>query len=263
MRINQILVWECPDCYELFKDKGLYDKHLSIEEDNKIKAQEEATIKAQTNELITNPRLVARTWDEYASMLEANLKKLDYNIVNLQFHDLIYGDQSNSHSAPIGKPTNWWGNEKDKEGHPIATHYKGWRGHVTFEGQLNWNFRYLNTGLNTGNGGGGSRGYRYSVTLWEDDFPLIKKERELEEEWLEFVNNETTVRVRENKDIKGWTQLIENEQKQLAALRAKMQPIEQEIIRVNGLINEQIGVINKEVAGGRQSWKRRKIDSKG
>lgn len=84
---------------------------------------------------------------------------------------MIWSDQySNSHSAPLGKMTNYHHDSNHPSGYP------GYRGHISYQmiddsgGGSNI---FRQTGINTGSGGGGGIKYTYEVTLFAADWPML------------------------------------------------------------------------------------------
>lgn len=78
---------------------------------------------------------------------------------------------SNTHSAPVGKPTNWG----RKDGLPLG--YPGWKGEIIIEYRPRNNNEnsFDSTGLarwgiHTGSGGGGPNRHRYEVIIFEEEF---------------------------------------------------------------------------------------------
>lgn len=87
---------------------------------------------------------------------------------------------SNSHSAPFGKKTNWGNYNRDPK---IPTGYLGLVGNLSiiieggYSGDICKSFndiRYKYR-IHTGTGGARSYGLGWNVTLWADDFPVIKQ----------------------------------------------------------------------------------------
>jgi len=169
-----------------FKTKQGYenfDKKYQLEKTNKLK------IKYNTDNYRNFPRLNATSFSEYVKLCIEYINKINEGIgitySGLKFHSLYYSENlSNSHSSPIGMPTNWSGKAE------LPTGYPGWRGRVTFKKEYvlskkkymsSSDYSEINDiykgilGLNTGTGGGGYEECSYDVSLFIDDFPLIKE----------------------------------------------------------------------------------------
>jgi len=173
---------------ELFEDEDKYQKHLQSHAQKQAEEERQKELNSKRVEIINNARLTATSIEDFRQKAFYAITQLSYGCkVKLRamlFSGLRFGDVSNSHSAPIGKKTNW--SQRDAK---LPTSYKGWYGDVTFvystdtsrESRIEdivENF----PALNTGSGGfigdlyDGKRAYilRYELRLYIDDFPLIK-----------------------------------------------------------------------------------------
>lgn len=176
----------CPWTKKLFLTKASYLKHLRILRETRMHRR------AKQNRL---NRKLQQMWnltsfEEIIEWVELNpeviydccadspwtyvrdrshREKFSVQIVHL---DLYYTERlSNTHSAPVGRPTNW-GREPGK-----PTGYPGWGGRICFRVlPENCGISGSDVGrvlrMNTGTGGGGSKGiYGYDVNIFEEDFP--------------------------------------------------------------------------------------------
>lgn len=185
--MTQINAFQCDIC------KNIYTKESKaaacLKDCKQIAAVDKraATIKSKKDIIRNKPRLEAESLPHFIELMHEAMKELHNGKTFLAFDmDVSYShDCSNSHSAPIGKKTNWCGqHKKEPRGYP------GFTGSIrfmenpkikmdTFESYFD-QWRGI-AGICTG--GGGSCGdkefdHRYYVTLWLDDLPIIKEKQE-------------------------------------------------------------------------------------
>jgi hypothetical protein len=180
-----VQAWQCPKTGKLFAQKSEYHAHLrrkakvALRERNERRLIEEFELRAEAGRISCFAIKDVETW------LEANIpliytqcrrtwtkSKGPPEITQIRFSNMRFGIQSNSHRAPLGKKTNWCGNES-KNGVPRG--YPGWIGSISYNNSdyMNWDTdAWSSVGVSTGSGGGGDRA-RYDVTLWHDDFPNL------------------------------------------------------------------------------------------
>ena len=100
----------------------------------------------------------------------------------------------NSHSAPIGKSTNWGARDKNE-----PTGYPGWKFQIEYNTVNNTNKKYdssytysseawQHTGINTGTGGYASN-YYFSVEMFAEDWPAMADAYEKAKAWA-ILNND-------------------------------------------------------------------------
>jgi hypothetical protein len=191
--MGQILAWHCERSGQLFVEESDYLKHtrklnraLALEARAARQRElevaaiqpmfEKRTFRALENWIVKNHQLIrafGRRVSSYGSRHPGNL-------VYIRFHSMRWGEQSCSHNAPLGKPTNW-----SKRDPNLPSTYLGWRGRVDmyFDDYASGETDGLTeVGICTGSGGGGGgatkkypRGYylSYDVILWGDDFPKL------------------------------------------------------------------------------------------
>lgn len=146
------------------------------------------------------PRLNATSIQDIIDMSIEAAKQIDPKsalksvILNVKYSENV----SNSHSSPVKGVSNWCGRDKDQ-----PTGYPGLYGNIIFEYEKYHSSNDIFTaygkgivGINTGSGGYNSKG-NYGVTIFLDDFPLIKAkiEKELEEKEIYYaaVKESTTL----------------------------------------------------------------------
>ena len=180
---------------ELFEKEIDYKLHIEKYKEEIKQDVIRAKISAKATELKETPRLTATSIEDFRQKAFSAITELNKGnpdqLVCLDLKNLRFTDVSNSHSAPIGKKTNWSQKESNE-----PTSYKGWYGTITivFSEEKNTGdnrdrverFTEQFPGINTGSGGyrgkeyNGFKGYivEYELQLYLDDFPLIKKEYE-------------------------------------------------------------------------------------
>lgn len=210
----KVEAYACPVCENVFKTeekaKSCEEKCKKAKEDEK----KEATRQSQLEELVNYVRLNAESVEDICKMSEEVSKKLfkKYWIKSLKLNVRYNPHASNSHSAPIGKGTNWGGKSDKPTGYPaltgtiIVTYNKEPSGFSSDS----FNRHDGISGINTGSGGYRSDkdGYtcEYGVTLWLSDFPKIENKvsqllssvaelnlfrKDLYEKYCEDVNNDS------------------------------------------------------------------------
>lgn len=190
--MNQVLAWKCEDTGALFEDEKLYRAHrrrhlrdLALEREHKRQRDQELADIAPLYErqtfggiekwLVQNWHLVKRFGRH-----SIDSGRRQGNLVKVHFYGMRYGDQSNTHNAPLGKETNWGGDKKD-----VPRSYPGWHGRVDFIFDNDGEYDPLRTiGMGIGCGSGQwfrskrlPNGYKFAadVIVWEDDFPKLKR----------------------------------------------------------------------------------------
>lgn len=189
----QILVWKCPHTGELFESKTKYQTHLkrlSVErvarrKEDKFKAERAAYFKQMRDNVRTPEELVnfvKDNWEAFCNNAVVNdprrfepKRKPHPDLEYLKLTEFRWDPNlSCSHSAPIGKQTNWGGNKKDQ-----PTGYPGWKARIEYQTTDHKTHKYeysgdmwKGTGVHTGTGGYASN-YYYYIELWADDWPAM------------------------------------------------------------------------------------------
>jgi hypothetical protein len=187
----KISVRECPFTGTLIADDQEYAKYLTkvrknlafFRKQNRQRAAYAYTMNRMRNEvgdlgdisqwIKDNHDELIETWNTQNSTMSGFKpgSKMCVKLENMRYTDTA----SNSHSAPIGKRTNWGGNEKGvPRGYPgfcgkIIIYHNNMHSGFAISGLLN------EIGLVTGSGGGGHSEYSYDVTIWLDDWPLLRE----------------------------------------------------------------------------------------
>ena len=207
--------------------------------------QEEAARKARA-ELKDYVRLNAESVEDICKMSVEISKKLltDCTLLSMEL-DVGYTEYaSNSHSSPIGLPSNWERKDDKPSGYPALT---GVIRMVYDQAPRNSCSDIANLyRLCTGSGGyrGDKGGYQlgYSVTIWLDDFPKIKEK-------IEQVKQQ----IQNYEDLKGVLECKFSEEVQSDAyiniLKEEVKDINIEISKLNDQAQEkwsEIEVIKSE-----------------
>ena len=188
--MGQILVWECEDTQQLFREEKEYRAHRRAIAREKTK-QRKAEIQKEADRKELEALYRCKSLVEIQQFIMDNqvliLRQTDRrwsgngkpNLVNIEFHGIRFGDQSCSHSAPLGKRTNWSGH------HDAPRRFPGWAGTITlhYSKASDLTDALKTVGICTGSGGGGGtwdkvtypRGVKlkYEVKLWLYDFPEL------------------------------------------------------------------------------------------
>lgn len=190
--MGHILVWECEETQQLFREEKDYRAHRRSVARQRV-AREKAEAKAAAELLAMQPLYACTNPQEVEEWIITNQDLImkftkrfsnhrpNSRLLAVKLLNLSYGEQSCSHNAPLGKPTNWCG-----RGDPLPNTYLGWGGRIELYYERDSGDFYDSlkaVGLCSGGGGGGGtwdrkafpRGSRlsYEVTLWQDDFPLL------------------------------------------------------------------------------------------
>lgn len=201
---------------KIFEDKKRYQAHLrklaaQRRQDNKLQEAErefdEFNIRmGQVASIAELEQFIKANWQSFwVNGIKNNAWRLRgkpavmHECVDIKFDLVRWKDHiSNSWVCPRNGVTNWCNGDKSK-----PSGYPGWYGRIkikvrpplkTHRGKSylddGWGSDYFaNTVICTGSGGGGgSHGtdyvrYEYEVTLWADDFPVMKLMREQSIVW--------------------------------------------------------------------------------
>lgn len=177
----KVEAWQCPHTKRLFATYDEYVRHMRAYTRKRREAQQKKAVRKYVDERLAEMRKLA-SFNDIAQWIEENSslfflrvypndksKKLPkFRISNVCF-DVFWSKQvSNTHHAPIGKPTNWF---RDPN---LPLGYSGWTGKITFnmvDPLNNWASDYFNgTGINLGSGSG-REDAQYEVHVYAADFP--------------------------------------------------------------------------------------------
>jgi hypothetical protein len=191
--MKTIKAYQCPICESIH---ALQSEAKSCEKDCKAYAKADEIEKARVANIQywrNYPRLNATCLQDIIDMsIEASAQICPKSKLKSISFDVRYTEKaSNSHSCPVDGVTNWCNRDKDS-----PESYPGLTGSIKFEYE-NYNKKKTDiiekwngvVGINTGSGGYGSDGGRYSVTLFMDDFPLIKAKIDQERENVRAYQN--------------------------------------------------------------------------
>jgi hypothetical protein len=194
-KIAPVTMYPCPETGELFASPAL--ARANARKIQQVKEQEAAELLAEeernaNNEAISDSfRLELDDIRNFSALLE---KKVAFHFsapkFKINLNNIRFGMHDCSHSCPVGKETNWCSSRTD-----VPSHYLGWRvsingtcggakvkGKEVTIGAICRGGSYFSDhhpkfggfrGLNTGSGGFGDKFYG-DMTLWLDDFPILK-----------------------------------------------------------------------------------------
>lgn len=178
-----VKAWQCPATGKLFARKDRYQEHLKTlararHTDRKRKKHIAAT-QAKIDELhrCSSIAEIERWLEKNTQALADRKTPFDKTPPKVAFRNVrlrvTWSEHcSNTHSAPIGKKTNWGGRDPD-----TPRGYPGFVGQIELEDAHNvWDYGFFDllrvTRIRTGSGSGG-RNARASVTLWAEDWPNL------------------------------------------------------------------------------------------
>lgn len=204
----KVEAYKCSICGSLHADE---DSFNSCEKDCAAKQLESAREVEHSNNMRTlrdYPRLNATSFPHLIQLCKEKAKEMWGVELNFRL-DVAYSPVvSNSHSAPVGKPTNWGGNVKLPRG------YEGFSGRITGTGKylkpvknplsssdfFGGTFAQGFTGINTGSGGGGAE-FSYDVRLYLEDFPVIAESFHADMEAIERLQKEVEAEQQKAEEI--------------------------------------------------------------
>lgn len=197
--MKQYTIYECEITGKKFQDKQSCAKHEAkarrdtINEDiyrarkHQVEQSFADNLKSADSEFL---KKYIEEWNQ-----RNNNVNLEITMINLRYEK----QASNSHSAPQNGETNWGGKKKDVprgypglvgriEGHFVEPlrRFKRWNNKSEFlhsfselcdstHGFSGSDDIFQMKGVHSGTGGGGPVRFGYSVTLFIDDFPLLKR----------------------------------------------------------------------------------------
>jgi hypothetical protein len=200
----QILAWECPRTKKLFTSEAKYRNHLRKLARDSLVAKRRQKIVDSRLEIFKTMRETCKNAEEIEQFVKDNVKVFwAHGLHQSAFHkndeipeDLVchsykitatHRDSvSNSHHCPMsGGVTNWGGEKKD-----APKGYPGFQGRVEFKFSHDTpgfsSDMWKNTGLETGSGGGGSKGGGYEIFMFDADWPAWQEDHDKKlAEWQE------------------------------------------------------------------------------
>ena len=200
------MVWKSDADGKLFEDKAKYQKHLR-KLANERRKQRQLAQQAQEREAFLDRMGQVSSIDELNEFIKDNWKWFFLNgyarnlwrqdrkteklheFVDVSLHNMSWRDHiGNTHSCPRSGVENFCQKDDKPKGYP------GWYGRINIKVRPEirkyrgkeylkdgWGSDYFaDTPINTGSGGGGGNrdneyiSYSYDVTLWADDFPVMR-----------------------------------------------------------------------------------------
>ena len=186
-----VQAWKCPHTGTLFDhdQKGKYQKHLKVLSRQRCEERQRKKKTDEWGEFLADAQETIKTPDELSQWILDNQKVIiarhnfgyatstykTYKIESLHFSIRWQKKCSNTHCCPKDGVQNWG----CKDGKPLG--YPGFYGSVVgevsgrtqragyFDSKI---LAMLN--IHTGSGGGGEK-FRYSLTIWEDDWPGMRE----------------------------------------------------------------------------------------
>lgn len=182
---ERVEAWQCPHTGTLFARKSDYQEHLQALGRKRRRerayqkrldaAQERIDELHRCSSIEQIERWLEANAQALADRLFVNSSKKAPEVVfeNVRIDVTWNAMCSNSHSAPVGKRTNWGGREENE-----PRGYPGWHGRITLDYPIYHDragfFDLMRvTRLRTGTGSGGSKRASCEVTLWEEDWPNL------------------------------------------------------------------------------------------
>jgi hypothetical protein len=126
--IKELKVYICPETGKKCRSRAEAERSAAAA----IKAKADAIIAAEQNKLAQESNLEKKDWvrlnatdvADIAKLIEEKAKEF-WGIESIIDINVTFGQVSNSHGAPIGKKTNWSGQNKD-----YPTSFFGWSGRI-------------------------------------------------------------------------------------------------------------------------------------
>lgn len=186
----KIEAWECPTTGNLFKHKEDYRRHMAKLAAARRFAANRKIMLAQA-EVCVKELHQQKSFADICRWIEKNYRLLyerqiiignfsnrrnvmpsDFFVKDVAFENMVWSDMcSNSHSAPAGKKTNWCGS---RSGDGVPRGYPGYTGSISFTtSQYGYCDLFKNTGIHTGSGGGSEKKFRFDVTLFAEEWPML------------------------------------------------------------------------------------------
>ena len=126
--IKELKVYICPETGKKCRSRAEAERSAAAA----IKAKEDVIIAAEQNKLAQESNVEKKDWvrlnatdvADIAKLIEEKAKEF-WGIESIIDINVTFGQVSNSHGAPIGKKTNWSGQNKD-----YPTSFLGWSGRI-------------------------------------------------------------------------------------------------------------------------------------
>lgn len=215
--------YQCPWTGELHSTKQSYLRHLKKYRTDVLhkNARHRRWLK-KAEDLWSQP-----SFDDIIKWLETNS---DFLIYNASINDFIGKKQhyqkimdsfiftvtklsldynetvSNSHSAPVGKKTNWGGREVYSDGSTYPRGFPGWSGLIDFRSNHSIptfaSNIFKNLRIHTGSGGGGLKNGHYEVRFFIEDWPGLYENIKLQKSEHDKLN---TFNALKNKRVEPFT----------------------------------------------------------
>jgi hypothetical protein len=184
---RQQTVWVCRKSGQVFLRREKFREHLLSLRTSQQHEHRRARIIAAGDAFAAQCSSIAELEDwlnnssfflDFARLTDPAAKS---TLADFKFSDIYTGDCSNSHSAPRGLSTNWWGRGPTGEA-GVPRSYPGISCNIHFKGEIkskeHWSCRATDAlkaiGICTGTGGGGGNNtYRYGCTIWAQHFPKL------------------------------------------------------------------------------------------
>lgn len=187
-KIVPISLFKCPETGRLFEKEEQAEKSMRKFLTDKAKREK----KEKLNLDIANSfRLELDDIRDFGQLLNEKVKKHMGIDPGIRVSSLLFGRVCNSSCAPVGGKSNWCARDKS-----IPSSYLGWKGKISGsyikKGAKQFEIRSIIVndsgwsdtlkadfdgfyGVNTGCGGGGSGCWSYDLSIFIDDFPLLKR----------------------------------------------------------------------------------------
>lgn len=221
MNVQAIQAYACPHCDTTFVEQTKAEKCFSACGKRKVKEEKnKARLKTWT-ERMNYIRLNATSIKEIQELLVSEAKKHFGAVFKFTTFEMNFGDVSNSHSAPIGKVTNWCQRSKAQ-----PTSYIGFSGRVEGQwlkdgrgrendvvdsfGDLFSDYDRTFQGFHTGTGGATSKSFYYHFEFFLDDFPKLKIQYA---EYLKLKEDKRNVEVEEHEQNQLFSHYVEGKVK--------------------------------------------------
>ena len=216
MKVKSIYVCEICDTQHITKKKA-ENCETKCKAVKAIKEQDKAVQKQEEDKHFA-AKSVAEIAEHISDYLTKNTKIECRAVFRVNPYELC----SNSHDAPKGKRTNWCKNSE------LPTGYMGMSGSLDiyieggYDSSVSKYFDYYRNKYNisTGSGGCMPHGLGWSVTIWADDYPNIKKQMEeyfiLKDKYAKYENELEDIEYKYHRDKSNF---ISNHEKYINQLR--------------------------------------------
>jgi hypothetical protein len=168
MKVQSRTTYKCEYCEKRSTVKSKMQRH---EKECMARIKKSRSVNSEAKEIRNNAKSVSHLGELCSKFLSKNLG-IKCDVVFKNFCGDGFGEPQNTHSAPIGKKSNF-----SKKSH-LPLSYVGWSGtcEIHVDGGYNPSvselFRRI-VGVHTGTGGARDFGFSWGCTLWADDFRLF------------------------------------------------------------------------------------------